>query len=142
MDQHHLEHKACSQKSVIVFIKNLWNFWAVLKPCLDLMMSFKNCIRIRIASFCHPTYYFWHLGRCLTSVSRPCALGGVVCSKTFWHSNRSCHFLDILYPSETFTDTFFYKVNMRKIYQHHFFNLFESYGIFKSRFLVNNLYIW
>ena len=52
----------------------------VLKPCLDLMMSFKNCIRIRIASFCHPAYYFWRLRRCQTSVSRPCALSGVVYS--------------------------------------------------------------
>ena len=36
-----------------VFFKtlNLWNFWTVLKPCLDLMMSFKNCICIRIAIF-------------------------------------------------------------------------------------------
>ena len=61
----------------LVFIKNLWNFWVVLKPCLDLMMSFKNCIQIRIASFCHPAYYFWRLRRCQTSMSRPCALGGV-----------------------------------------------------------------
>ena len=36
------------------------------------MMSFKNCIRIRIASFCHPAYYFWRLWRCHVSVSRPC----------------------------------------------------------------------
>ena len=61
----------------LVFIKNLWNFWVVLKPCLDLMMSFKNCIRVRIASFCHPAYYFWRLRRCQTSVNRPCAIGGV-----------------------------------------------------------------
>ena len=33
---------------------NLLNFWTVLKPCLDLMMSFKNCIRIRIAIFWRP----------------------------------------------------------------------------------------
>ena len=63
----------------LLFIKtlNLWNFWAVLKPCLDLMMSFKNCIRIRIAIFWRPAYYFWRLRRCHISVNWPCALGGV-----------------------------------------------------------------
>ena len=36
-----------------VFIKSLklWNFCAVLKPCLDLMMLFKNYIWMRIAIF-------------------------------------------------------------------------------------------
>ena len=37
-----------------VFIKktlNLWNFSTFLKPCLDLMMSFKNCIRIELQVF-------------------------------------------------------------------------------------------
>ena len=36
------------------------------------MMSFKNCIRIRIATFWRPAYYFWRSRRCHVSVSRPC----------------------------------------------------------------------
>ena len=39
-------------------ILNLWYFWAALKPCLDLMMSFKNCIRIRIAIFWRPVIIY------------------------------------------------------------------------------------
>ena len=88
-------------KCFIVLIKTikLWNFWVVLKkPCLHLMMSFKNCIRIRIASFCHPAYYFWRLRRFQTSVSRPCALGGVDWTQQAYLS----HVLSFLYPSHCY----------------------------------------
>ena len=82
----------------LVFIKNLWNFSVVLKPCLDLMMSFKNCIRIRIASFCQPAYYFLRLRRCQTSVSMPCALGGVDWTHGSWYCViLECGFLDSLF---------------------------------------------
>ena len=53
-----------------VFIKTikLRNFSAILKPCFDLSMSFKNCIRMRTAIFWRHagdyTYYF--ICACLT----------------------------------------------------------------------------
>ena len=79
--QYHLELEGMAlkfHKFRVFLIKtlNLWNFWAVLKPYLDLMMSFKNCIRIRIATVWRPAYYFWRLRRCHVSVNRPSALGG------------------------------------------------------------------
>ena len=58
------QHMAQKFHKFRVFIKTqkLWNFWAVLNPCLDLMLLFKNCIRIRIASFWRPAMkLYWPL---------------------------------------------------------------------------------
>ena len=38
-----------------------WNFGAALKPCSDLMISFKNCIWMRIAIFCQKELFIFHL---------------------------------------------------------------------------------
>ena len=48
------------------------------------MMSFKNCIRIRIATFGRPAYYFWRLRRCHVSVNRSSALGGFDCTQLLY----------------------------------------------------------
>ena len=81
-------------------------------------MSFKNCIRIRIASFCHPAYYFRRLRRCQTSVSRPCALGGVGLTNKGPHTNTFVfHLWDKLYGPPIFCNTMS-RNNLNSIMKH------------------------